>query len=73
MNLQLFALEPAHELGRKVSAKLGIPVSPHEEREFEDGEHKCRPLASVRAQVPAKSAIPFHTPQSTEYSWSLVV
>jgi ribose-phosphate pyrophosphokinase len=48
VNLQLFALEPAHELGRKVSSRLAIPLSPHEEREFEDGEHKCRPLASVR-------------------------
>jgi ribose-phosphate pyrophosphokinase len=48
MNLQLFALEPTHELGKKVSSRLGIPLSPHEEREFEDGEHKSRPLVSVR-------------------------
>ncbi len=48
MSLQLFALEPTHELGKKVSSRLGIPLSPHEEREFEDGEHKCRPLVSVR-------------------------
>jgi ribose-phosphate pyrophosphokinase len=48
VSLQLFALEPAHELGRKVSTRLGVPLAPHEEREFEDGEHKCRPLASVR-------------------------
>jgi ribose-phosphate pyrophosphokinase len=27
---------------------LAIPLSPHEEREFEDGEHKARPLVSVR-------------------------
>jgi ribose-phosphate pyrophosphokinase len=31
-----------------VSAKLGVPLSPHEEREFEDGEHKARPLVNVR-------------------------
>jgi ribose-phosphate pyrophosphokinase len=48
MSLHLFALETAHDLGRNVSAKLGVPISPHEEREFEDGEHKTRPLVSVR-------------------------
>ena len=31
-----------------MSAKLGVPLSPHEEREFEDGEHKARPLVNVR-------------------------
>jgi ribose-phosphate pyrophosphokinase len=50
MNLQLFALEPTHSLGKNVSSRLGITLSPHEEREFEDGEHKCRPLVSVRGQ-----------------------
>lgn len=29
---------------------LGVPPSPHEERDFEDGEHKIRPLVSVRGQ-----------------------
>jgi ribose-phosphate pyrophosphokinase len=48
MSLQIFSLEADHELGRNVSAKLGIPLSPHEEREFEDGEHKARPLVNVR-------------------------
>ncbi|HXV62015.1 MAG TPA: ribose-phosphate pyrophosphokinase [Vicinamibacteria bacterium] len=46
--LRLFALEASRELGERISAKLGIPLSPHEERVFEDGEHKSRPLASVR-------------------------
>src|SRR5690606_10741336 len=31
-----------------VAAGLGLSLSPHEEREFEDGEHKARPLTSVR-------------------------
>jgi len=31
-----------------VSEKLGVPLSPHEERKFEDGEHKARPLVNVR-------------------------
>ncbi|HEY7699678.1 MAG TPA: ribose-phosphate pyrophosphokinase [Vicinamibacteria bacterium] len=48
MSLQLFSLESGHELGKNVSAKLGIPLSPHEEREFEDGEHKARPMTNVR-------------------------
>jgi ribose-phosphate pyrophosphokinase len=48
MSLQLFALGRSRELAEKVSAKLGVPLSPHEERDFEDGEHKTRPLANVR-------------------------
>ena len=48
MSLQLFSLEAGHELGKNVSAKLDVPLSPHEEREFEDGEHKARPLVNVR-------------------------
>lgn len=48
MSLQLFSLEPASELGKNLSASLGIPLSPHEERGFEDGEHKARPLVNVR-------------------------
>ena len=48
MTLQIFSLEAGHELGKNVSAKLDVPLSPHEEREFEDGEHKARPLVNVR-------------------------
>jgi ribose-phosphate pyrophosphokinase len=48
MKLQVFALEADHELGRSIAARLGIELSAHEEREFEDGEHKTRPLGSVR-------------------------
>ncbi|HSF15983.1 MAG TPA: ribose-phosphate pyrophosphokinase [Vicinamibacteria bacterium] len=46
--LRLFALEASRELGERISAKLGIPLSPHEERDFEDSEHKSRPLVNVR-------------------------
>lgn len=45
-----FALRSSRELGEKVAACLDLPVSPHEEHEFEDGEHKCRPLVSVRGR-----------------------
>ena len=31
-----------------IAADLGEPLAKHEEREFEDGEHKARPLQSVR-------------------------
>jgi ribose-phosphate pyrophosphokinase len=48
MSLVLFSLEASHDLGKGVSEKLGVPLSPHEEREFEDGEHKARPLVNVR-------------------------
>jgi ribose-phosphate pyrophosphokinase len=44
----LFALQASRGFGQEVGAKLGVPLAPHEEREFEDGEHKARPLASVR-------------------------
>lgn len=46
----LFALESSRELGERVARHLDIALSPHEEREFEDGEHKTRPLTSVRGK-----------------------
>lgn len=46
----LFALGSSSEFGATVSRALGVPPAPHEERLFEDGEHKCRPLASVRGR-----------------------
>src|SRR5579864_6540020 len=45
--LRLFALNGTSELGRDVSNLLGQDLSAHEEREFEDGEHKARPLDPV--------------------------
>ncbi len=46
--LRLFAINATHALGSRVADHLGIALSPHEEREFEDGEHKARPLLNVR-------------------------
>ncbi|MYZ48323.1 ribose-phosphate diphosphokinase [Propylenella binzhouense] len=46
--LRLFALEASRHFGEGVAASLGIPLSEHEERDFEDGEHKARPLETVR-------------------------
>jgi ribose-phosphate pyrophosphokinase len=45
--LQLFALQATAELGSSVAQALGLPLAPHEERAFEDGEHKARPLEPV--------------------------
>jgi ribose-phosphate pyrophosphokinase len=49
-NLALFALAPSEALGRAVAAEAGVAIVPHELRRFEDGEHKIRPLASVRGR-----------------------
>lgn len=44
---RLFALAASAALGRAVAEALGEPLANHEEREFEDGEHKARPLDAV--------------------------
>ena len=46
----VFALAESHDYGLKVCAALGVPPSPLEERPFEDGEHKTRPLVNVRGR-----------------------
>jgi len=48
--IAVFALNSSWEFGEKVCARLGISLSAHEEREFEDGEHKARPLVNVRGK-----------------------
>lgn len=48
--LCLFALNASRGFGVAVAQALGVPLSAHEEREFEDGEHKCRPLTNVRGK-----------------------
>jgi ribose-phosphate pyrophosphokinase len=46
--LRLFALSESRAFGESIGAVLGLPLSAHEERGFEDGEHKTRPLENVR-------------------------
>jgi ribose-phosphate pyrophosphokinase len=46
-SFRLFALEATSALGMAVAARLGRTLSMHEERSFEDGEHKVRPLDPV--------------------------
>jgi ribose-phosphate pyrophosphokinase len=43
----LFALQATADLGQAVADALGCKLAAHEEREFEDGEHKVRPLDAV--------------------------
>ena len=45
--LQLFAMKGSDALGAAIAETLGCPLSVHEERDFEDGEHKIRPLETV--------------------------
>lgn len=46
--LKLFALSESRALGARIATALGVPPGMHEERDFEDGEHKIRPLENVR-------------------------
>jgi len=46
--IRLFALETDGGLGERVAREASTSLAPHEERAFEDGEHKIRPLVSVR-------------------------
>lgn len=45
--IRLFAMEASSERGRAIATALRQPLAAHEEREFEDGEHKARPLDDV--------------------------
>jgi len=44
----IFALSASADLGAGIAAALHEPLAKHEERDFEDGEHKTRPLDPVR-------------------------
>jgi ribose-phosphate pyrophosphokinase len=49
-SMAVFALNSSRAFAEKVCAHLGVTLTAHEEREFEDGEHKARPLANVRGK-----------------------
>lgn len=49
-SLLLFTLEASRRLAEQVSLELQVPLAAHEERDFEDGEHKVRPLVNVRGR-----------------------
>ena len=46
----LFALEGSQEFGQTLASQLGITLADQENRAFDDGEHKSRPLANVRGR-----------------------
>ncbi|WP_431855352.1 ribose-phosphate diphosphokinase [Azospirillum sp.] len=46
--LALFDLDPDWAQGRRIAERLELPLCPFEERTFEDGELKIRPLVGVR-------------------------
>jgi ribose-phosphate pyrophosphokinase len=48
--MRLFALKGSDHLGAAVASQLHIELDAIEEREFSDGEHKSRPLVSVRGE-----------------------
>jgi ribose-phosphate pyrophosphokinase len=48
--LALFSLGTEPALTHGVADHLGVALDSHEERAFEDGEHKLRPLSSVRGR-----------------------
>jgi ribose-phosphate pyrophosphokinase len=47
----LFAPLASRAFGERVAARLGMELAPLEERDYEAGEHKSRPLVSVRGRV----------------------
>lgn len=46
--IKLFGLGASAPQAQAIAAALGLAPGAHEEREFDDGEHKARPLESVR-------------------------
>jgi ribose-phosphate pyrophosphokinase len=48
--LALFALASGLPFGERVAKHLGVRLAAHEERDFEWGQHKARPLESVRGK-----------------------
>lgn len=48
MKMKLFALPASSALGEAISKEIGEPLATWEERVFEDGESKLRPLEDVR-------------------------
>ncbi|OFY87732.1 MAG: ribose-phosphate pyrophosphokinase [Bacteroidetes bacterium RIFCSPLOWO2_12_FULL_35_15] len=48
--MNIFALNSNRNFAELIAKELNIPLSEHQEIDFEDGEHKSRPLVNVRNQ-----------------------
>lgn len=48
--MNIFALSSSRNFAELIAKELNIPLSEHQEIDFEDGEHKSRPLVNVRNQ-----------------------
>lgn len=48
--MALFALRGTREFGEMIARQLDVGLASHEERDFEDGEHKARPLEDIRGR-----------------------
>jgi len=48
--VKLFGLNASKELAASIAERAGVRLTAHEERDFEDGEFKARPLVSVRGE-----------------------
>ncbi|MEN5301150.1 ribose-phosphate diphosphokinase [Pseudomonas sp. TWI628] len=53
----MFALQGSEGYGDAVARRLGVTLSAHEERDYEDGEHKCWPMDPVEG----RNAVVFHS------------
>ncbi|WP_433771539.1 ribose-phosphate diphosphokinase [Pseudomonas putida] len=53
----LFALQDTELYASRVAQRLGCQLARHEERDYEDGEHKCRPLEPVNG----RDVVVFHS------------
>jgi phosphoribosylpyrophosphate synthetase len=47
-DIAVFTLNTSRDFGEQICAHLHLALSADEERDFEDGEHKIRPLVNVR-------------------------
>jgi ribose-phosphate pyrophosphokinase len=48
--MKVFGLNASQDFALRLAERLGVPLAEHEEREFEDGECKLRPLERVRGE-----------------------
>lgn len=50
--MQLYSLDPDYPFALTLATSLATPITAHEYRHFEDGEHKLRPLLDPVGGMP---------------------